>query len=768
MPLKEQAPPPASGIKLDDIYYSLFRYKWLILVLSLAGIGIASTIIFLSSPLYQSQAKLLIRFVIENRSPSPIADSSAQIRTPDVGGESIINSEIEILTSLDLAKQVVEELRPETILAKVGGGNNPTAAASVILQGLQAEAQRRSTVIHVSFQHPDSAIVQRVLTSLLTHYVNKHLEIHRGMGILDEYVTRSTDQLRRQLDETENELRQIKSKTGAISVDEMKKSLLVETFKIRELLIEAEADLAECKVATAEMENLTPTQNESAASSLGVSLVKLNDYKTLCAQLNTLLGQQREMLAKYTEENPVVQRHQQQISRIQAEKKQLETEFPKLKDLEISSLGTSKTIDPYPNVARVKALTAKIASLNGQLKRIQTEAGELDAAEPRIMQLQRKKELEEASYKQFIISQQKTLLEDPVGAGKNINQIQTPSPPAPATSKVFKAVGMAVGGGVGAGVGLAMLLGLVLNQSVKRPSELETRFRIPLFLTIPDKFWKRLSKPSSSSGRSAARLAGTEGSLNLTGPVLASRRRKESRKSSINSVMPEPSFAAVSAAVESAELPARSESQDALYSYYEALRDRLITFFEVRNMTRKPKLIAVTSCHHGAGVTSVAAGLSAALSEVGGSKVLLVDMDPEHGLTHPFWKRKPLCGLPELLELENQEVALVQDNLYLASAAKNNGQVHSAMPKQFSQLVPKLQSSHYDYIIFDTPSIMPTSITYRLAAFMDVTVLVVEAEKTHRGTLRRALALLSESNSNVGTVLNKTRNYIPAWLHQEM
>ena len=51
---------------------------------------------------------------------------------------------------------------------------------------------------------------------------------------------------------------------------------------------------------------------------------------------------------------------------------------------------------------------------------------------------------------------------------------------------------------------------------------------------------------------------------------------------------------------------------------------------------------------------------------------------------------------------------------------------------------------------------------------MDVTVLVVEAEKTHRESLRRALALLSESNSNVGTVLNKTRNYIPAWLHQEI
>ena len=46
--------------------------------------------------------------------------------------------------------------------------------------------------------------------------------------------------------------------------------------------------------------------------------------------------------------------------------------------------------------------------------------------------------------------------------------------------------------------------------------------------------------------------------------------------------------------------------------------------------------------------------------------------------------------------------------------------------------------------------------------------MVVEAERTHREVLRRALALLTESNAHVGMVFNKARSYIPAWLYQEL
>jgi polysaccharide biosynthesis transport protein len=203
--------------------------------------------------------------------------------------------------------------------------------------------------------------------------------------------------------------------------------------------------------------------------------------------------------------------------------------------------------------------------------------------------------------------------------------------------------------------------------------------------------------------------------------------------------------------------------------FCEALRDRLVTYFEVRNLTHKPKLVAVTACGTDAGVTTLAAGVAAALSETGDGNVLLVDMNVHNGAAHPFFKGKPSCALADALEGEKRDDAMVNDNLYLATAGRNaNGdKLPRILPKRFSQLLPKLKASDYDYIIFDMPPVSQTSVTARLATYMDMTLLVIESEKTDREVIKRATALLAESKANVSAVLNKTHNYIPRRLHQE-
>jgi len=45
---------------------------------------------------------------------------------------------------------------------------------------------------------------------------------------------------------------------------------------------------------------------------------------------------------------------------------------------------------------------------------------------------------------------------------------------------------------------------------------------------------------------------------------------------------------------------------------------------------------------------------------------------------------------------------------------------------------------------------------------------VAESERTDREVLRKAAALLEESKTNVGVVLNKGRNYVPKRLRQDI
>jgi polysaccharide biosynthesis transport protein len=213
------------------------------------------------------------------------------------------------------------------------------------------------------------------------------------------------------------------------------------------------------------------------------------------------------------------------------------------------------------------------------------------------------------------------------------------------------------------------------------------------------------------------------------------------------------------------------DPRHSLRPFYDTLRDRLITYFEVKNLTHNPKLVALTSCGDSAGVTSTAAGLAAALSETGEGNVLLVDMNVERGAAHHFYKGHLSCGIDEALKKDKRDEARVQNNLYVVTESSSNSDEDSlprVLPKRFTSLVPKLKASDYDYIIFDMPPMSQISITPRLARFMDMVMVVVESEKTDREVVQRAVNMLTEARANVGVVLNKRKKYVPKQLQQEL
>jgi Mrp family chromosome partitioning ATPase len=163
----------------------------------------------------------------------------------------------------------------------------------------------------------------------------------------------------------------------------------------------------------------------------------------------------------------------------------------------------------------------------------------------------------------------------------------------------------------------------------------------------------------------------------------------------------------------------------------------------------------------------MAAGLAASLSETGDGNVLLVDMNLEHGAAQHFFKGNACCGLDIALDKETKNEAMVKENLYVVSGESKNYELARILPKRFATLVPKFEASEYDYIIFDMPAVSQTSVTARLARFMDMILLVVESEKTDREVVRQVNGWLAESGATVGAVLNKTRKYIPSSLHSD-
>ena len=174
-------------------------------------------------------------------------------------------------------------------------------------------------------------------------------------------------------------------------------------------------------------------------------------------------------------------------------------------------------------------------------------------------------------------------------------------------------------------------------------------------------------------------------------------------------------------------------------------------------------MIGVTGFGEGAGTSTLAAGVAAALSETGDGKVLLVDVNAANGEVHPFFAGRPAASLTAAIEPQ-AAITSAADNLYLATINRSGNKSAHLGLKKFFALVPNLKASDFDYIIFDMPPINQTSPTIGLAALMDKVVLVVEAEKINRDVVKRGYRELVGARADVAVVLNKTRSYGPQWL----
>jgi Mrp family chromosome partitioning ATPase len=289
------------------------------------------------------------------------------------------------------------------------------------------------------------------------------------------------------------------------------------------------------------------------------------------------------------------------------------------------------------------------------------------------------------------------------------------------------ALGLA-GGGIALGIALALLRGLVLSKTVGRPLQLETQLDIPLMVSIP----------YSSAGNGNLALPPNDSWANPG--ALATRRHHPKL--------------------------APWETGHFIRPYCDAIRDRLGLYFELNQLTHKPKLVGVTGFSEDAGTSTLAAGLAASLSETNDGKVLLVDVNLSPQDVHPFFKGKPAYPLNAALK-PNGAIASASDNLYLATVGSPNSGPAQLGLKKFFDMMPNLKASDFDYIIFDMPPLDQTSPTWGMAAFMDKLLLVVEAEKNNREVIKRSYGKLIAERNNVAVVVNKARSYVPKWLDAE-
>jgi polysaccharide biosynthesis transport protein len=725
--------------KPEDILFVTLRHKWKLLLSLILGLGLGAVLLYTSTPSYISTAKVMVRYVMETRTLGPVS-GVRQIKDTDQGGASVLNAELEILTSQDLLQKVITNIG----IVKIAGRENATnsaAAAANVMRGLTVKVPSRSDVVNLAFRHTNPEVAQQVLNQLIKAYLTKHNEVHRSTGSFD-YLQQKTEEYRMTLAQTEDELRTMKSRAGIVSIENSRIEIPARISLLRRSVDETLAELAQEEAlfnfyaapaaAAAAEANAGGTNNAAVQPAEIASDVPANPPPArnsfnrehaarLSRQLNELRIKEAELLAKYLETSKPVQQLRNQMAEVQ----RLLDEAGPIDDSAFPAVQTVRTAVPerafaQMSVNRIPALQAKLKELKKQLTNATEEAKQIEGIEDGIRRLERRRELEETQYKYFYTGLEQAKVDDSLdqSAINNISVVQHPSIPSRAKDERI----MIIAGAAAPFILVllwVMLTEIVVPRTFARSKDLEGAGKMPVLVSIPHYGVNGHSKLKRRPAKDQAIVGSGDDLLH-------------------------------------GEIPPW-DPNDPMLEYYEALRDRIVMSYD--EDTHKPKIVGLTSCNRGAGVSRIATGLAASLSRDVERNVLLIALEKNKVSVSAFDKGRPASEVPQKTAIaeENSE-CLVQKNLYsLATTGRNLA--GASIVQSFTDLMPKLKMSDYDYIIFDLPPITQTSGALRLSTQMERTVLVVEAEKTARDKVQRAQQLLGKSS--LCAVFNKAKSYGP-------
>jgi len=188
---------------------------------------------------------------------------------------------------------------------------------------------------------------------------------------------------------------------------------------------------------------------------------------------------------------------------------------------------------------------------------------------------------------------------------------------------------------------------------------------------------------------------------------------------------------------------------------YRALRSRL----ESRPEGRALQVLAVTSAVVGDGKTTTAINLAGSLAQARDARVLLVDADLRRasaglqlGLEDPRG-----AGLADaILDPDRSLSGLVRRlpaNLGILSAGRLAPQPYEILKSQRFGAVLEEARRLFDYVVVDTPPLIPVPDCRLIARWVDGLLMVVAAHRTPRKLVEEGLNLL-EPSKMIGIVFN--------------
>jgi len=453
-----------SLLSVRDILHLIFKRKTWILVFF--GITVSTVAYYSLSTehTYMATGQLLVKVGRESIYMATPTQSPLILNRGDQ-----ISSEIEVLKSRHLAGAVVESLGPATIyegldqpppqglldrlFQRVFQTPDPTPpprevqtliAEDNVLANLSVQPVGESNVISVSFVHRDRRMAATVVNTLMNHYLDRHLEVHK--------TPQSTAFFREQSQIWENKLQQAQDRLETFKKEH---DLTADLQEERSLILGQEANLRSALNETMSLEAATEDRLRNPDQDAG-----------LLSRLVELELKEQEFLAKYTDESRFVKGVRDEIKVVRR-----------------ALAGQQST--RYQ--AEMNALKARKESQRAQLAEYQKKLEELKRIETKFSHFTDEVMVTRQNYQLYLTKLEESRVSDAmdterIASVKVIEPAKPPRRPEPRNVARNMVLGILLGG-LG-GLGLAFF-SESLNNSLEKIEDVENHLQLPVLASIP-------------------------------------------------------------------------------------------------------------------------------------------------------------------------------------------------------------------------------------------------------------------------------------------
>ena len=278
-------------------------------------LAIVAAIVLLLPQKYESYMKLLVKNDRQELVVSPETNVNT-IHTAELS-ETRINSEIQLLRSVDILNEVVRKLGLDRQSANSSRAGDPSPgvtekAVRKLERDLSIEPIKKSDVIQVSYRASSPALAVAVLRELAEEYLVEHIKVHGAPGTYGFFERQSEDYSAR-LALAERDLTQFRQRYSDFALPEEQA-----VFMEHALDAQQEREQAEAQVAQFKSKVRTADAKVNGIATRIVTQDRSIPNPTLVERLTTMLADLRnkrtDLLVKFHPDDRMVRDIDQQIA----------------------------------------------------------------------------------------------------------------------------------------------------------------------------------------------------------------------------------------------------------------------------------------------------------------------------------------------------------------------------------------------------------------------------------------------------------------------